>query len=667
MTQSRVLLVHEEDQAGGALEAVMEAAPSVVTTSDIDAASDWLTTTEFDCVAATTTKPTRAMLTLLEQAAEEQPQAVTLLHARTLPDGIADQAAKRGITDVLAADSGYETLTRTIEQATAQPGAIGPSEDPQAVADPGEHTPTAEQIVQAVEQAPLGVTMLNPTLPEAPIVYLNDAYEELSGYSEDELLGHSLQVLQGPRTDPESVAALKEGIENTDTTSVEMRNYRSDGSQFWNRIMVAPVYDDGEVTHLVGFQEDITARREAEERARRRAASLDTERRALDRAHERFVAVLDAVTTVLADAPTREVVLSDVRVALDGIEPYVGGWAAYVDHDRGDPLARVVDGRSPATTDISLRLDTNGPVATAYQTGTVTTARPADVAADPITPEAFDATTLIVVPLVYREAVQGLLGIYVDHLEVVLDRETTVLSGIGTVLGQGLSAYRIQQALHADVVLELEFALSDPGLRHQQLAAAVGGVVTHNRFDTHLEEADRLHIDVDQPGADITQAVTDLEFVESVTAVTDRGDRAIVSMTVDRLPIVEQLAAAGLSLKSIEATEGEVTLQGRTPITTDVRSVVDALEAVFDTVELRSQREKRGMEHDPGEFVATVTESLTDRQLAALEAAYEAGYFEWPRPVEGSELAESMGITRQTFHQHLRAAEQKLFDAFFDP
>lgn len=663
MAQSRVLLVHQDSHPEGAVEAVMAAAPSVVTTTDADVATEWLTTTEFDCVVATMSQPTRATLTLLERAAEEQPPATTILYASTLPEET-DQT--ESISTVLTEEESHERLTAAIEQATAQPAALGPTGDPQAVSDPEEHTPTTDQLVRAVDQAPLGVTMIDPGLPENPIVYLNEAYEELSGYSEEELLGHSLQVLQGPRTDPESVASLQEGIETAAKTSVEMRNYRADGTQFWNRIVTAPVYDDGELTHIVGFQEDITARRAAEERARRRAASLDTERRGLDRANERFIAVLDAVTDVLADAPTREAVLTDVREALDTIEPYIGGWVADIDHDRGDPLAAIIDGQSPATAEISLRLDTSGPVATAYQTASVTTARSADVPAAPIDPDAFDATTLIVVPLTYRETVQGLLGIYVDHLEVALDRETTVFSGIGTVIGQGLSAYRIQQALHADVYLELEFELADPQLRHQQLAQAVDSPVEHSRFDTHSEETNRLHVVVDGAVEEVTEAVNELSFVESVTAVVDRGDGVIVSLAVDRLPIIEHLGAAGLSLSNLRATESSVVLTGRTPTTTDVRSVVDALDTNIETVTLRSRREEQEADHEPGEFVAAVKNTLTDRQLAALETAYEAGYFEWPRPVEGNELAESMGITRQTFHQHLRAAEQKLFEVFFD-
>jgi predicted DNA binding protein len=59
-------------------------------------------------------------------------------------------------------------------------------------------------------------------------------------------------------------------------------------------------------------------------------------------------------------------------------------------------------------------------------------------------------------------------------------------------------------------------------------------------------------------------------------------------------------------------------------------------------------------------------EELTDRQYTALQRAFASDFFEWPRPVSGGELAESMDISRPTFHQHLRAAMRKLVTAFFE-
>lgn len=66
------------------------------------------------------------------------------------------------------------------------------------------------------------------------------------------------------------------------------------------------------------------------------------------------------------------------------------------------------------------------------------------------------------------------------------------------------------------------------------------------------------------------------------------------------------------------------------------------------------------------EFTRVIEETLTDRQQEVLAAAHETGYYEWPRETAGDELAEELGISPPTFHEHLRAAEQKLITAFLD-
>jgi len=60
-----------------------------------------------------------------------------------------------------------------------------------------------------------------------------------------------------------------------------------------------------------------------------------------------------------------------------------------------------------------------------------------------------------------------------------------------------------------------------------------------------------------------------------------------------------------------------------------------------------------------------VAEDLTDRQRAALEAALYSGFFEWPRDASGEDVAEPLGIAPPTFHQHLRKAQRKMFEAVF--
>jgi PAS domain S-box-containing protein len=114
---------------------------------------------------------------------------------------------------------------------------------------------------QAIDDATVGVTIADATRPDNPLVYVNEAFERLTGYSAEEMLGENCRVLQGPATDESAVAALREAIDDTEPVSVDIVNYRKNGAPFWNEVRVVPVSDDrGTVTHFVGFQEDATDR-----------------------------------------------------------------------------------------------------------------------------------------------------------------------------------------------------------------------------------------------------------------------------------------------------------------------------------------------------------------------------------------------------------------------
>jgi len=128
----------------------------------------------------------------------------------------------------------------------------------------------------------------------------------------------------------------------------------------------------------------------------------------------------------------------------------------------------------------------------------------------------------------------------------------------------------------------------------------------------------------------------------------------------------DDLAEAGAVVTAMTATPTQTQLTVETPPEQDVRTLLDMLRASYEGVELRARTQRDRRERRPSEFAAAVDEQLTDRQQAALESAHLNGYFEWPRPVDGDEIAKTMDITRQTFHQHLRAAEQKLVAAYVE-
>ncbi|GAB7008739.1 PAS domain-containing protein [Halorubrum trueperi] len=119
---------------------------------------------------------------------------------------------------------------------------------------------------QAMDQAPVGITIAESGDDDNPLVYTNDGFEELTGYGSD-AFGTDCRFLQGDETDSETRAALRSAIDAEEPISVDILNYRRNGQTFWNRLTVAPLRDEnGSVTNYVGFQTDITDRKIRERR-----------------------------------------------------------------------------------------------------------------------------------------------------------------------------------------------------------------------------------------------------------------------------------------------------------------------------------------------------------------------------------------------------------------
>lgn len=114
----------------------------------------------------------------------------------------------------------------------------------------------------AIDASPVGLTLADATREDEPLVYVNDPFLELTGYDREEVLGRNCRFLQGEETNEETVAAVRAAIDAEEPVTVELRNYRKDGSMFWNRLSVAPIADEqGTVQHFVGFQEDISEKK----------------------------------------------------------------------------------------------------------------------------------------------------------------------------------------------------------------------------------------------------------------------------------------------------------------------------------------------------------------------------------------------------------------------
>ena len=122
------------------------------------------------------------------------------------------------------------------------------------------------QLLQrAIESSSNGIIITDALAPDNPVTYVNPAFERISGYPADEVLGKNCRFLQGEETDQPELTVLRKAIQQGHECHVTLRNYRKDGQLFWNDLYVSPISNgEGTLTNFIGIQTDITQRQQAE-------------------------------------------------------------------------------------------------------------------------------------------------------------------------------------------------------------------------------------------------------------------------------------------------------------------------------------------------------------------------------------------------------------------
>ncbi len=119
----------------------------------------------------------------------------------------------------------------------------------------------------AIETSPVNVTLADATRPGRPLIYVNPAFCETTGYTPEEVIGRNCRFLQGPDTDAAAVGRLRGALDRAEPIRLTLLNYRRDGTPFWNELSILPVYgSDGRLEAFLGQQVDVTQERLAAER-----------------------------------------------------------------------------------------------------------------------------------------------------------------------------------------------------------------------------------------------------------------------------------------------------------------------------------------------------------------------------------------------------------------
>jgi len=181
----------------------------------------------------------------------------------------------------------------------------------------------AEDQVNLLERAmgssSCGITIADAQLPDLPLIYANKAFERITGYQVEEILGKNCRFLQGDNPDPEPRAKIRDALEKGEHLSILLKNYRKDGTMFWNELTLSPIFNDaGEATHFVGVQTDVTERVEAKRQLQAKRETLEETVEQLEKAHREKDQLMGAVAHDLRGPLSS--IRSLVEVVMEGKE-----------------------------------------------------------------------------------------------------------------------------------------------------------------------------------------------------------------------------------------------------------------------------------------------------------------------------------------------------------
>lgn len=508
---------------------------------------------------------------------------------------------------------------------------------------------------RAMDAAPVGIVIADPHQDDNPLVYVNDTFEAITGHPADEIIGRNCRFLQGEGTDPAAVAAMREAIAAEEPVTVEVLNYRRDGEAFWNEVTIAPVYEDDELAHFVGFQSDVTDRKEAQ-------LALAARTEELEHVLQRLNGLLYDITEALMHAQSREATEQVICDRLVATERYSAAWVGEV-----DPVDSSVEATTTAGAVGSLAAPIEEPGASllreALEEETVVTTTEAtdQLVGDP------DMAAVAISPLIYRRQRYGVLVVGASEPDAFDGPEGAVLEVIGRTISTAIHAASTRQSVTDASRVFATVTITDPSFPLVALAQALEGTITYEDAVQRRDGSAALFLTTDTSMAAIERAVDEVDGLSSPSVVTDFDGHRLVELEEAAPSAVGWFAQLGAAIASLTLDDGRATLELALTPAIDGREVIEAIEERYVGTDLVAYRSLERPPATAGDFVGRLEEELTDRQHLVLKRAYLSGFYESRRAVTGDELADAMGISRSTFHQHRRAAERKLIEAFFSP
>jgi len=492
------------------------------------------------------------------------------------------------------------------------------------------------------------------------------------GFSRDEVRemhAHDLVVNEGER------AALETEIERaidreSHVGSFEMSAELPTGDRVVceSRFRLYPE-PDGEHRGCIGILRDITERKEQERQLKRQRDELDT----LNRINE----LLLAVAQDLFEAPMHGEIEQTVCSRLADSDLYQFAWVGTPAMDSN----RLVPDASAGVDDdfiesITVTTDEGktgqGPGGRAFRTGNIQVSQ--DIETDP-TFEPWreaalnhDVRSAAAVPLIYDGTTYGILAVYASRPLAFSQREQRGFEILGEAVGYAINASKTRQLLYAESVVELEFTLTDT---ETFLLGVADNLECSLSLDSYVATGDGgwvLYLTVTGDNAEqFVDTAAEDDRVRTINPIDDEGSDQLVGLRTES-SLLDTITAAGgkVTATSVDSEHGRGRFTVEVPQSADVRTFLDQIRALHSDVTLTARTDYERSVTGETWLGESRGPALTERQRQALDAAFHAGYFEWPRDSTAEEVADLLGITRPTLQAHLRKAEREVLSSFFD-
>lgn len=500
---------------------------------------------------------------------------------------------------------------------------------------------------------------------EGRLVAANAAFETLTGYPPDAFVGEMPTTVVDEETLESALDYCRESFEEgREVVSVDAEVTTKAGERVPIESRITR-YRSHENSHRwIAVVRDVTAQKEQlarYERQRERLTALNS-----------VNAVVREISDAIISRSTREEIERAACESLASSESYLFAWIAGVDPRRGKLTPRVEVGVEGYVDEIDLSearslntLEESGPASRAVRTGEI------QVVNDAFADEDFEPwrhlareygyRSAAAVPIEYEGTTYGLIGVYADRENAFEEAERRALGPVGEIVGHAIAANERKQALMSDEAVEVEFRVPDPFGGYDATLPSDGAF----RIDRTVPLDDGTYLEYGVASDDVLDVleslVAEIPRWESLTTFERDSAPDRFELYLSEQPIQSAVASLGGYVESAGMVDGQFELTVHLSVSTDVRRVIDIVRETYPDAELVARRmvsvEGAFRERLRQEF----TDVLTERQRNALETAYYSGFFEWPRESSGEAVAESLGVSGPTFHQHLRKAEQTLF------